>query len=177
MNAKDILINNKYKYLMSKKFLYYFILVSFVFLLDRITKLYILNLAETDQSVDIYIAPYLNLYLIWNSGVGFGMLSSNQDFIYNSITFIIVLINILILIMILKYNDYKVFFLLIILGGSLGNLFDRIYYKAVPDFIDLHYENFHWFVFNIADIFISLGIICLIMAEIFFNKGTKNEKI
>ena len=160
---------------MSKKFLYYFILILFVFLLDRISKLYILNLAETDQSVDIYLNSYLNLYLIWNSGVGFGMLSSNQDFIYNSITFIIVLINILILFMILKYNDYKVFFLLIILGGSLGNLFDRIYYKAVPDFIDLHYENFHWFVFNIADIFISLGIICLIIAEIFFNKGIKNE--
>ena len=161
---------------MNKKFLYYSIVVIFVFLLDRISKIYILNLAETDQSVDIYLSSYLNLYLIWNTGVGFGILSSNQDFFYNSITFIIILINIFILFMLFKYNDYRVYFLLIVLGGSLGNLYDRIQYRAVPDFIDLHYESFHWFVFNVADIFISLGIICLILAEVFFNKGSKDEK-
>ena len=161
---------------MSKKFLYYSIVVIFVFLLDRISKIYILNLAETDQSVDIYLSSYLNLYLIWNTGVGFGILSSNQEFFYNSITFIIILINIFILFMLFKYNDYRVYFLLIVLGGSLGNLYDRIQYRAVPDFIDLHYESFHWFVFNVADIFISLGIICLILAEVFFNKGSKDEK-
>ena len=161
---------------MNKKFLYYSIVVIFVFLLDRISKIYILNLAETDQSVDIYLSSYLNLYLIWNTGVGFGILSSNQEFFYNSITFIIILINIFILFMLFKYNDYRVYFLLIVLGGSLGNLYDRIQYRAVPDFIDLHYESFHWFVFNVADIFISLGIICLILAEVFFNKGSKDEK-
>ena len=161
---------------MNKKFLYYSIVVIFVFLLDRISKIYILNLAETEQSVDIYLSSYLNLYLIWNTGVGFGILSSNQDFFYNSITFIIILINIFILFMLFKYNDYRVYFLLIVLGGSLGNLYDRIQYRAVPDFIDLHYESFHWFVFNVADIFISLGIICLILAEVFFNKGSKDEK-
>ena len=161
---------------MSKKFLYYSIVVIFVFLLDRISKIYILNVAETEQAVDIYLTSYLNLYLIWNTGVGFGILSSNQDFFYNSITFIIILINIFILFMLFKYNDYRVYFLLIILGGSLGNLYDRIHYRAVPDFIDLHYENFHWFVFNVADIFISLGIVCLILAEVFFNKGSSDEK-
>ena len=161
---------------MNKKFLYYSIVVIFVFLLDRISKIYILNLAETDQSVDIYLSSYLNLYLIWNTGVGFGILSSNQEFFYNSITFIIILINIFILFMLLKYKDYRVFFWLMILGGSLGNLYDRIYYRAVPDFIDLHYESFHWFVFNVADIFISLGIACLIFAEVFFNKGSNDEK-
>ena len=161
---------------MNKKFLYYSIVVIFVFLLDRISKIYILNLAETDQSVDIYLSSYLNLYLIWNTGIGFGILSSNQEFFYNSITFIIILINIFILFMLFKYNDYRVYFLLIVLGGSLGNLYDRIQYRAVPDFIDLHYESFHWFVFNVADIFISLGIICLILAEVFFNKGSKDEK-
>ena len=141
---------------MNKNYLYYSIVVIFIFLLDRLSKLYILNLAETEQVVDVYISPYLNLYLIWNTGVGFGILSSNQDFFYNSITFIIILINIFILFMLLKYKDYRVFFWLMILGGSLGNLYDRIYYRAVPDFIDLHYESFHWFVFNVADIFISL---------------------
>ena len=161
---------------MNKNYLYYSIVVIFIFLLDRLSKLYILNLAETEQVVDVYISPYLNLYLIWNTGVGFGILSSNQDFFYNSITFIIILINIFILFMLLKYKDYRVFFWLMILGGSLGNLYDRIYYKAVPDFIDFHYESFHWFVFNVADIFISLGIACLIFAEVFFNKGSNDEK-
>ena len=161
---------------MNKKFLYYSIVVIFVFLLDRISKIYILNLAETEQSVDIYLSSYLNLYLIWNTGIGFGILSSNQEFFYNSITFIIILINIFILFMLFKYNDYRVYFLLIVLGGSLGNLYDRIQYRAVPDFIDLHYESFHWFVFNVADIFISLGIACLIFAEVFFNKGSNDEK-
>ena len=161
---------------MNKNYLYYSIVVIFVFLLDRLSKLYILNLAETEQVVDVYITPYLNLYLIWNTGVGFGILSSNQDFFYNSITFIIILINIFILFMLLKYKDYRVFFWLMILGGSLGNLYDRIYYKAVPDFIDFHYESFHWFVFNVADIFISLGVACLIFAEVFFNKGSNDEK-
>ena len=161
---------------MNKKFLYYSIVVIFVFLLDRISKIYILNLAETEQVVDVYISPYLNLYLIWNTGVGFGILSSNQEFFYNSITFIIILINIFILFMLLKYKDYRVFFWLMILGGSLGNLYDRIYYRAVPDFIDFHYESFHWFVFNVADIFISLGVACLIFAEVFFNKGSNDEK-
>jgi len=161
---------------MYKKFFYYSIIVISVFLLDRISKLYILNLAETKQTVDIYLSSYLNLYLIWNNGIGFGMLSSNQEFFYNTITFIIILINFFILFMIFKYNDFKVFFLLMILGGSLGNLFDRIYYRAVPDFIDLHYGSFHWFVFNVADIFISFGILCLILVEVFFNKGIKNEK-
>ena len=161
---------------MSNKILYYSSVVIFVFLLDRVSKIYILNLAETEQTVDIYLSSYLNLYLIWNTGVGFGILSSNQDFFYNSITFIIILINIFILFMVFKYDGYRVFFLLMILGGSLGNLYDRIYYKAVPDFIDLHYESFHWFVFNVADIFISLGVLCLILAEVIINKGSGNEK-
>ena len=152
---------------MYKKFFYYSIIVISVFLLDRISKLYILNLAETKQTVDIYLSSYLNLYLIWNNGIGFGMLSSNQEYFYNTITFIIILINFFILFMIFKYNDFKVFFLLMILGGSLGNLFDRIYYRAVPDFIDLHYKNFHWFTFNVADIFISVGILIFVIRSFF----------
>jgi len=152
------------------KILFNFFIVIIVFSLDRISKLYVLNLAETDQFVNIYINQFLNFHLIWNTGVGFGLFSSNTNLYYNLITLLIILINIIILIMIFKSVNYKFFLLLIILGGSLGNLFDRIYYKAVPDFVDLHYNDFHWYIFNVADIFITVGVICLIFAELFLNK-------
>ena len=156
------------------KILLNFFIVIFIFALDRISKLYVLNLAETDQFVNIYINQFLNFYLIWNTGIGFGLFSSDANFYYNFITLLIILINFIILIMIFKSNNYKLFLFLIILGGSLGNLFDRIYYKAVPDFIDLHYNDFHWFIFNVADIFITVGVICLIFAELFLNKEKTN---
>ena len=154
----------------SIKILTNFFIVIIIFGLDRISKLYVLNLAETDQYVNIYINKFLNFHLIWNTGVGFGLFSSDTNFYYNLITLLIILINVIILIMIFKSSNYKFFLLLIILGGSLGNLFDRIYYKAVPDFLDLHYNDFHWYIFNIADIFITAGIICLIFAELFLNR-------
>ena len=153
-----------------KKFLLSLLIIIIIFALDRISKIYILNLAETEKYLDIYFNSFLNFYLIWNTGVGFGLFSSGIGFYYNLITILIVLINILIIFMIIKSDDYKFFFLLMILGGSFGNLFDRVYYKAVPDFIDVHYNGFHWFIFNVADIFISIGVICLIVAELFFNK-------
>ena len=152
------------------KILFNFFIVIVIFGLDRISKLYVLNLAETDQFVNIYINQFLNFHLIWNTGVGFGLFSSDTNFYYNLITLLIILINVIILIMIFKSSNYKFFLLLIILGGSLGNLFDRIYYKAVPDFLDLHYNDFHWYIFNVADIFITVGIICLIFAELFLNR-------
>ena len=157
-----------------KKSLFYSFIVIVIITLDRLSKLYVLNLAEIEQQVDIYIFSYLNLYLIWNTGVGFGLFSSDQSFYYNLVTIIIFIINILILIMIFKSNIYRKFLLLMILGGSLGNLFDRLYYSAVPDFIDIHYENYHWFVFNVADIFITTGIIGLILFEL-FKKGKVSE--
>ena len=152
------------------KILLSFFIVIFIFAFDRISKLYILNLAETDQFVNIYINQFLNLHLIWNTGVGFGLFSSDTNFYYNLITLLIILINVIILIMIFKSNNYKLFLFLIILGGSLGNLFDRIYYNAVPDFIDFHYKGFHWFIFNVADIFITLGVVCFFFAELFLNR-------
>jgi len=158
-----------------KKAIFYLVLVSIIFILDRLSKLYILNLSENSQEVDIYITSFLNLYLIWNTGVGFGLFSSEQSFFYNLVTTLIIFINIIIIFVIMKTKDYKIYFLLMVLGGSLGNLFDRLYYYAVPDFIDIHYYNFHWFVFNVADIFITFGIICLIFAEIFLNKDKKEK--
>ena len=158
-----------------KKNLSYLILLIFIFLLDRVSKIYILNLAETKSIVDIYITSYLNFYLIWNTGIGFGLFSF-VDSIYNLITTFIIILNIIIMLMIYRSNDYKVYFLILILGGSLGNVFDRLYYSAVPDFIDFHINNFHWFIFNVADIFISIGIICLVIDELIFNKERRNEK-
>jgi len=158
------------------KILFNLIVVIFIFAFDRLSKLYILNLLEREQVVNVYINQFMNLNLIWNTGIGFGLLSSETNFYYNLITFLIVIINIIILVMIIKSNDYKFFFLLMILGGSFGNLFDRVYYRAVPDFIDFHYGDFHWFVFNVADIFITIGIICLIIVEfILNNKKINNE--
>ena len=158
------------KKLSLKKLLIYFLIVNFIFFLDRITKIYILNLVEMNGSIDIFVNNFLNIILVWNSGIGFGLLSFEKDFIYNLITSLIVFINIIIVYLAINSNNSKSYFFAMILGGSLGNLFDRIYYSAVPDFIDLNYNNFHWFVFNVADIFITIGILCLIFVELFFNK-------
>ena len=156
------------------KILFNLIVVIFIFAFDRLSKLYILNLLETEQVVNVYINQFMNLNLIWNTGIGFGLLSSDSNFYYNLVTFLIIIINVIILIMIFKSDNYKFFLLLMILSGSLGNLFDRIWYNAVPDFIDLHYNNFHWFIFNVADIFITIGILCLIFAELFLNNKKTN---
>ena len=144
-------------------------IVLIIFFMDRLSKIYILKIAESEANVDIYINTYLNFYLIWNKGIAFGLFSFNERFIYNIITAIILLVTAAILIMIIKNKGFKKYSLMFVLGGSLGNLFDRIYYSAVPDFIDFHINDFHWFVFNVADIFITLGIICLIFDEIFLN--------
>ena len=158
-----------------KKTLLNFGIISIIFLADRLTKIYILKIAEVENAVDIYINTYLNFYLIWNKGIAFGLFSFNERFIYNIITAIILLIIVVILIMVIKNKGFKKYSLMFVLGGSLGNLFDRIYYSAVPDFIDFHLNDFHWFVFNVADIFITLGIVCLIFDEILIN-GKNNEK-
>tara|TARA_B110000881_G_scaffold196720_1_gene192309 strand:+ start:829 stop:1329 length:501 start_codon:yes stop_codon:yes gene_type:complete len=159
-----------------KKILLNLVLIIVLFLIDRISKIYILKLAELNNAVDIYITPYLNLYLIWNKGVAFGLISFDDQFIYNLITFVISLIIITLIVVTAKSKDIKKYFYMMIIGGALGNFFDRVYYSAVPDFIDLHIGNFHWFVFNIADIFITIGVICLITAEMITDKNINNEK-
>ncbi len=158
-----------------KKILLNYILILAIFLVDRISKIYIIKISTLESKVDIYLTEYLNFYLIWNKGIAFGLFSFNESLIYNSITGIIIIISIIISILIYRNTGFKKISLMFVLGGALGNLFDRIYYSAVPDFIDLHFNNFHWFVFNVADIFITLGIICLIFDEIFVN-NKKNEK-
>ena len=158
-----------------KKTFIYFGIVLIIFLLDRFSKLYILSILENSGDVDIYINSYINFILVWNSGIGFGLLSFDDSLIYNLITILIVLINLIIVYLIFKEKSPKTYFLTIILGGSCGNLFDRYYYSAVPDFIDINFKGYHWFIFNVADIFITLGIICLILAE-FLNYKKQNDK-
>ena len=150
--------------------------ISTIFLIDRLTKLYILKLAEIENSVDIYLTSYLNLYLIWNKGIAFGLLSMNESMIYNTITLIIGIIIIVILFMLWRSDNIQRYFLVLIVGGALGNFYDRIIYTAGPDFIDLHFMGFHWFVFNVADIFITVGVFCLILVELFYNNKIINEK-
>ena len=157
----------------NKKIIFYFLITLLIFTLDRISKIYVISIAETYGEVNIYLNQFINIILVWNTGIGFGLLSFEKQFAYNFITVIIVLVNLVILYLGIKSNDFRGYLFFIILGGSLGNLFDRIYYSAVPDFIDLNYNDFHWFIFNVADIFITIGIFTLIFLEI-FNK--KNEK-
>ena len=149
------------------------IIILTVFLLDRFSKIYILKLAELDNPVDIYLTPYLNLYLIWNKGIAFGLFSFNESYIYNLVSIIILIVIFIVLVMLKNSQGVKKYCLIFIFGGSLGNFFDRLYYSAVPDFIDFHINNFHWFIFNLADIFISLGVVFLIINEISLN--TKND--
>jgi|TARA_B110000908_G_C10237711_1_gene444302 signal peptidase II len=158
-----------------KAFFLNFTIILIIFLIDRISKFYILKLAEVESSVDIYVTSYLNLFLIWNKGIAFGLLSMNESIIYNTITLIIGLIIIFILFMMWKNDNIQRYFLALVAGGALGNLYDRIVYTAVPDFIDLHFHGFHWFVFNVADIFITVGVFCLILVEFFYNNKITNE--
>ena len=154
----------------------YLIIFILIFAADRLSKLYILNLAGMNNALDLYITPFLNFYLIWNKGIAFGLFSFDESVIYTSITFLIIFITLIILILAIRSKDYKGYFFIIIFSGSAGNLYDRINYSAVPDFIDLHIDSFHWFIFNVADIFITIGVICLILDELFFYKKTDETK-
>jgi len=157
------------------KIIIYIAIVLSVLALDRISKTIILNILDDTGRVDIYINSFFSLFLVWNKGIGFGLFSFNENYIYNGITLFILIINLIIIYLIYKEKTPKTYFLAIILGGSVGNLFDRYYYAAVPDFIDLNYNGYHWFIFNVADIFITLGIICLILAEFLYYEK-KNDK-
>jgi signal peptidase II len=158
-----------------KTFFFNSIILITIFLIDRISKLYILKIAEVDNSVDIYVNSYLNLFLIWNKGIAFGLLSMNDSLIYNAITLMIFLIIMVILFMMWRNDNIQRYYLALVAGGALGNLYDRLIYTAVPDFIDLHFNEFHWFIFNVADIFITIGVFCLILVELFYNDKITNE--
>ena len=148
------------------------IIILTLFFFDRLSKIYLINLQSIGTDIDFYILPFLNFYLVWNTGIGFGLASMEANIYYHILTTIIVFVNITLIYFLMKYKGVYGYLIAMIIGGSLGNLFDRIYYFAVPDFIDLHLGDYHWFIFNVADIFITLGIIGLILVELL-----KKEKI
>ena len=148
------------------------IIILLIFFFDRFTKIYLINLQSTGTDIDFYIFPFLNFYLIWNTGIGFGLVAMETNIYYHILTSIIVIINIGLIFFLIKSKSIHAYLIALIIGGSLGNLFDRIYYYAVPDFVDLHLGDYHWFIFNVADIFITVGIIGLILIELL-----KKEKV
>ena len=150
------------------------IIILCIFFFDRATKIYLLNFQEGGTDIDFYIYPFLNFYLVWNTGIGFGLAPLEANIFYHALTIIIAVVNIILFIFLIKFQGIHAYLISLIIGGSLGNLFDRIYYYAVPDFIDLHLGNFHWFIFNVADIFITVGIIGLIFTELLKKKISTN---
>ena len=155
---------------LNNKFLINFFSIIIIFLLDRVSKFYVISQTEEILSSNLFTSKFLNISLIWNEGIAFGLLSFENKTLYNLITILIAAIIVILLFLISKNQKIKKFSYIAISGGALGNLFDRITYRSVPDFIDLHYKGFHWFIFNIADIFITFGVICLICDEIFLEK-------
>ena len=155
---------------MLKKKIFVFYVAILIFILDRLSKYYILEASNSYENFNIPITTFLNFNLVWNDGIAFGLFSFDEQFYYNIITLIIVIITLVVLFFAIKSNGVEKIGFSMIFGGSLGNIFDRLYYSAVVDFIDIHIKNIHWFIFNIADIFISLGVIILITLEFFGRK-------
>lgn len=166
-----------FKEYLNKKFYINIFIILIIFLLDRLTKIIVVNLVEKNFGNQIFSSKYLNIDLIWNQGIAFGLFSFDEILTYNILTAIIAAVILTVFIMILKNDGFKRFLLLLIMGGALGNLYDRVIFSSVPDFIDFHVGNFHWFSFNVADIFISIGVFFMILIEfIDINKLKNNEK-
>ena len=146
------------------------IIVLIVFLSDRISKYIILNLSQPLGELNISVTSFLNFHLIWNNGIAFGLFSFEKDSYYNLFTLLIITITSIIIWLSYKADGLEKVSYLMIIGGSLGNIFDRIFYSSVLDFIDISINNFHWFIFNVADIFITTGVILLIILEFFKKK-------
>ena len=155
---------------LDKSFLIKLSLIFIIFVTDRISKIYVIYLDNKLLGSEIFSSNFLNINLIWNEGIAFGLFSFNDKIFYNILTIMIIIIILIIFIMTIKSDGFKKYSLLMILGGALGNVFDRLYYKAVPDFIDFHVGDFHWFIFNFADVFISLGVFFMILLEFLGNK-------
>ena len=154
---------------LTKNFLINFLIVLSIFLFDRFSKIYAINLDKKYFGSEIFSSKFLNIILVWNDGIAFGLFNFKEN-LYNLLTVFILLIILIIIFMIINNNGLKRYSLLMILGGALGNVYDRIFNKAVPDFIDFHIGNFHWFIFNVADIFITLGVLIMISLEYIDNK-------
>ena len=158
---------------LNKNFFVNLLIILLIFFVDRLSKIYVIFLDEKSLVSEIFSSKYLNINLFWNEGIAFGLFSFENRYFYNILTIIILIIIFVIFLIYLKSEGKKKYFLIMILGGALGNVFDRIFYQAVPDFIDFHVGNFHWFIFNVADIFITIGLVFMIFFEIIvINKET-----
>ena len=162
---------------LSKNFFNNLIFIILIFTLDRVTKIYVIYFSDKLNNSELFLSKYLNISLTWNEGIAFGLFSFNQNYLYNFLTLIIFFVIFIIFIMIIKSEGIKKYALSMIIGGALGNFYDRIIFKAVPDFIDFHIGGFHWFVFNVADIFITLGVIFMILFELFTKNNENHEQI
>ncbi len=162
---------------LKRKIIVDFSIVFLIFILDRFSKIIIINLNQSSFSNEIFSSKFLNFHLFWNDGIAFGLFSSNENNFYNALTFLIILVILIIFYMTIISTGLKKYSLLMILGGAVGNVLDRIIYKSVPDFIDFHIGEFHWFIFNVADIFITLGVICMILTELIVSNEIKDENI
>jgi len=162
--------------ILKKKYYFDILILFLIFILDRFSKLYVIYLSEKNNYSQIFSSKFLDIHLIWNEGIAFGLLSFSETYFYNLISTIIAIIIFILFLMIIRSKGLKKLLLISILGGAIGNFYDRIVYKAVPDFIDFHINDFHWFIFNIADIFISIGVFFMILYEIIDNNSEKNEK-
>ena len=158
-----------------KRVVVFSLIILSICLFDQITKKLIIEYFDKNNSI-IFLTSFLNFDLIWNDGIAFGLLGFDNPSSYNLVTFIIGLVITIVFYFIIISETHMSFFYSMVAGGALGNFVDRIRFSAVPDFIDFHIGDYHWFVFNIADIFISLGVFCLIIAEIFYKK-IEDEKI
>ena len=158
-----------------EKFNFNLILIVFIFVLDRLSKLIVINLDKKNFSEEIFSSQFLDIQLTWNDGIAFGLLSFERENLYNILTLTIVVVILIIFIILIRSKGFKKFSYSMILGGAIGNVFDRLLYRSVPDFIDFHVENFHWFIFNVADIFITMGVIFLILIE--FTDNTEEKKL
>ena len=158
------------RYFINKIYNLNLIIVLSIFFLDRLSKIYIIKKTEETGSLIVFLSEYLNLQLVWNKGIAFGLFSFNEAYLYNILSLIISIIVTMLVVMSLKSQGFKRYSLLMIIGGAIGNLHDRIFFKAVPDFIDFHINDFHWFIFNVSDIFITFGVIFMIVLEITSNK-------
>jgi signal peptidase II len=157
---------------MLKKNIFYFFIIVVIFLSDRISKLWIISTFNSENNLEIALVPFINLNLIWNRGIAFGLFSFSENSGYSLITGLILVIILVVFWMIIKTKGPEKYGYIMVFGGSLGNVFDRFFYSSVPDFIDIYYKNFHWFIFNVADIFITFGVFILIINEFIL----KNQK-
>ena len=154
-----------------REYLFVAVLSGSVLLIDFLSKNKIISIFKDGIVEKIYVNEYLDFILVFNTGISYGLFSGGGDFQ----KWILISLSILIIIFLLSLirNESTILSKLsisFIIGGALGNVLDRFTYGAVVDFISLHAKGFSWYIFNIADIFIVLGVILFILSQFILSK-------